>query len=289
MLLITGVTGLTGHFLIDALREAGYRGNIRCLIREHSDISWVTDNNVKFVKGDVTDVQSLIRAFAGVEGVIHLVNIRSAPEIIEACKATGINRVVIVTTTGIFSKYQQYSEEYNTLETMILSCGLDYTIIRPTMIYGNHQDKNIHKLVKIVNKYSIVPTIGKGYGLMQPIYAKDLAGVIAAAYINPVSIKKAYNVAGKEPIRLIEIMKLIAMELGKRRFFISIPYPVALAAGYIGEWINNELINIERIQRLGEDKVFSFDEASNDLGFAPIDFKQGISLEVNALRQAGNI
>ena len=33
MLLITGITGLTGRFLITALREAGYSGNIRCLIR----------------------------------------------------------------------------------------------------------------------------------------------------------------------------------------------------------------------------------------------------------------
>ena len=107
-----------------------------------------------------------------------------SPEIIEACKVSGINRIVIVTTTGIFSKYQQYSEEYKKLETIILDCGLNYTIIRPTMIYGNHQDKNIHKLVKIVNKYPIVPVIGKGYGLMQPIYAKDLAEVIAAAYMN---------------------------------------------------------------------------------------------------------
>lgn len=289
MLLITGVTGLTGRFLINALSEAGYSDCIRCLIREHSDISWITDTNVEFVKGDVTDVQSLIRAFEGVEGVIHLVNIRSAPEIIKACKTTGVNRVVIVTTTGIFSKYQQYSEEYKRLESMILGCGLDYTIIRPTMIYGNHQDKNIHKLVKIVNKYPIVPVIGKGYGLMQPIYAKDLAKVIVGAYMNSVSIKKAYNVAGREPIRLIEIMKLICEGLGKRRVLVNIPYPMALAAGYIGEWINNELVNIERIQRLGEDKVFSFDKASNDLGFAPIDFKQGISFEVDALRQAGII
>lgn len=289
MLLITGITGLTGRFVINALREAGYNGCIRCLIREHSDISWVTDINVEFVKGDVTDVQSLIRAFEGVEGVIHLVNIRSAPEIIEACKVTGINRVVIATTTGIFSKYQQYSEEYKKLETMILGCGLDYTIIRPTMIYGNHQDKNIHKLVKIVNKYPIVPVIGKGYGLMQPIYAKDLAGVIATAYMNPVSIKKAYNVAGKNPISLKDIMCLIADNLNKRCLFFNLPYSLALVGGYIGEIVPNGLINVERIQRLQEDKVFLYDEAAKDLDFSPIDFNEGIILEIRTLKQSGII
>ncbi|HBC32309.1 MAG TPA: nucleoside-diphosphate sugar epimerase [Clostridiales bacterium] len=289
MLLITGVTGLTGRFMVNALREAGYSGNIRCLIREHSDISWVTDNNVEFVKGDVTDVQSLIRVFEGIEGVIHLVNIRSAPEIIEACKVTGINRVVIVTTTGIFSKYQQYSEEYKKLETMILGCGLDYTIIRPTMIYGNHRDKNIHKLVKIVNKYPIVPVIGNGYGLMQPIFAKDLAGVISAAYTNPVSIKKAYNVAGKNPISLKDIMCIIAKNLNKKRLFFNLPYSLALVGGYIGEIIPNGLINIERIQRLQEDKVFSYDEAAKDLGFSPVSFNEGIKLEIGTLKQSGII
>ncbi|MCL4440698.1 MAG: hypothetical protein M1609_08950 [Firmicutes bacterium] len=65
---------------------------------------------------------------------------------------------------------------------------LDYTIIRPTMIYGNQRDKNIHKLVTIVDKYPVIPVIGVGEGLMQPIYARDLATVIAQAYLRPVPL-----------------------------------------------------------------------------------------------------
>jgi nucleoside-diphosphate-sugar epimerase len=289
MLLITGIIGLTGRFLITALREAGYSGNIRCLIREHSDISWITDENIEFVKGDVTDVKSLITACQGVEGVIHLVNIRSSPEVIEACKVNNIKRVIIVSTTGIFSKYQQYSNEYKRLENIIINCGLDYTIIRPTMIYGNHQDKNIHKLVKIINRNKIIPVVGKGYGLMQPIYAKDLATVIAQAYTNDISIGKAYNVAGRTAIRFCDIMAMIAKNLGVNRIFINVPYPMALLGGYLGQIIGSSLINVERIQRLQEDKVFNYEEASKDLGFSPIAFEEGIKLEVASLKQAGII
>lgn len=289
MLLITGITGLTGRFLITALREAGYSGNIRCLIREHSDISWITDENIEFVKGDVTDVKSLITACQGVEGVIHLVNIRSSPEVIEACKVNNIKRVIIVSTTGIFSKYQPYSNEYKRLENIIINCGLDYTIIRPTMIYGNHQDKNIHKLVKIINRNKIIPVVGKGYGLMQPIYAKDLATVIAQAYTNDISIGKAYNVAGRTAIRFCDIMAMIAKNLGVNRIFINVPYPMALLGGYLGQIIGSSLINVERIQRLQEDKVFNYEEASKDLGFSPIAFEEGIKLEVASLKQAGII
>jgi len=289
MLLITGITGLTGRFLINALREAGYSDSIRCLIREHSDISWITDKNIEFVNGDVTSVKSLIRACQGAKEVIHLVNIRSSPEVIEACKVNDINRLIIVSTTGIFSKHQQYSSEYKRLENIIMNCGLDYTIIRPTMIYGNHQDKNIHKLVKIVYRYKIIPVVGKGYGLMQPIYAKDLATVIAQAYVNNNSIGKAYNVAGKTAIRFCDIMAIIAKNLEVDRIFINVPYRMALLGGYLGQAIGSSLINVERVHRLQEDKVFDYEEASRDLGFSPISFEEGIELEIASLKQTGII
>ncbi|NLU49560.1 MAG: NAD(P)H-binding protein [Syntrophomonadaceae bacterium] len=289
MLFITGITGLTGRFLLDALREVGYTEVMRCLVREHSDVSWIEDDRVVLHKGDVNDVDSLIRGLHGATGVIHLVNIRSSPQIIQACRATGVRRVVFVNTTGVYSKYQKYSADYKRLEHGILSSGLDYTIIRPTMIYGNHRDKNIHKLVKIIDKYPVIPIIGAGTGLMQPIYAQDLARVIAAAYINPGSIGKAYNVAGKRPIKCREVMELIASRLGKRRFFIRIPYFMALLAGYAGDAIPNGLIDSEKVKRLQEDKVFDYGLAASELGFAPRSFEEGVEQEISDLRKAGII
>ncbi|HHV77978.1 MAG TPA: NAD(P)H-binding protein [Syntrophothermus lipocalidus] len=289
MLFITGVTGLTGRFLIDSLREAGYTGPIRCLVRVHSDVSWITDGKVELHFGDVADVESLKSGLTGVAGVIHLVNIRFSPQIIEACHSAGVKRVVIVSTTGIYSKYRECSEEYRRLEKIIEGSGLDYTIIRPTMIYGNQRDKNIHKLVRIVDKYPVIPVVGDGRALMQPIYARDLAKAIAQAYLRPVAIGKAYNVAGKNPIRYIEMLKLIADTLKKKRIFLHVPYGVALLAGFIGGKLNNSLIDVEKVKRLREDKTFDYSDAVKDLDFDPIPFEEGIQLEVNALREAGLI
>lgn len=289
MILVTGITGLTGRFLLKALRTEGYQGRIRCLVRDSSDVSWMDDDNFELVVGDVNSYNSLVEALAGTTAVIHLVNIRSSPQVIQACYATGVKRAIFVNTTGIFSRYQQYAAEYQRLEAAMLNCTLDYTIIRPTMIYGNYQDKNIHKLVKIVNKYPIVPVLGGGYGLMQPIYAGDLATVIARALQNKVSINKTYNVAGKEPIRFKDMMHMISRELGKRRLFITVPYFMALAAGYIGEVIPNGLIDVERVKRLQEEKVFSYAEAYKDLAFSPLSFEQGVILEVESLQNAGII
>ncbi|AFV10513.1 NAD-dependent epimerase [Thermacetogenium phaeum DSM 12270] len=290
MLFITGVTGLTGRFLIDCLREAGYRGPIRCLVREHSDVSWIRDkDNTELYLGDVSNVKSLKVGLKGIEGVIHLVNIRFSPQIIEACHSANVKRVIIVSTTGIYSKYRECSEEYKSLEKIIIESGLDYTIIRPTMIYGNQRDKNIHRLIMIIDKFPVIPVVGDGTGLMQPIYARDLARAIAEAYVRPVSIGKAYNVAGKNPIKYIEILKLIADKLRKRRLFVKIPYSISLLAGYIGSLLNSKLIDVEKVKRVREDKVFDYSDAVRDLDFSPISFEEGIQLEINALREVGLI
>jgi len=289
MLFITGITGLTGRFLLDALREAGYEGPIRCLVRQRSDVSWIRDPGVELYRGDVTDADSLAPGLQGADGVIHLVNIRSSPQIISACREAGVKRAVFVNTTGIYSKYQKYSSEYKLLERGIEQSGLDYTIIRPTMIYGNQRDKNIHKLVLVIERYPVVPIIGTGNSLMQPIYAQDLARSVASAWLSPAAVGKAYNVAGKEPIAYAAILYLIADALKKKRVFVRIPFGLALLAGYAGEVIPNGLLDTEKVKRLLEDKTFSYDEAAGDLGFTPRPFEEGIILEIAALRQAGLI
>lgn len=289
-MLVTGITGLTGRFLLGELRKAGYNGKVRCLVRAHSDVSWIDDEKVELFLGDVRDVDSLCAAMrGGVDAVIHLVNIRSSPQMTEACRLSGVRRVVYVNTTGVFSRYQKYSALYKELEAKILDNGLDYTIIRPTMIYGNQRDKNIHKLVKVVNRFPVVPVLGRGQGLMQPIYAQDLARVIAEALVRPVAVGKAYNVAGKRPLPYIEILRTIARALDKKRWFVHIPYSLALAAGFVGNYIPNGLVDLEKVQRLSEDKAFDYSEAARDLGFAPRSFKEGVALEVKALRESGII
>jgi len=289
MLLVTGITGLTGRFLFSEIKQDGKMGGTRCLVRKTSDLSWMGERRPDFCYGDASNVDDLVKSMKGVSGVIHLVNIRCSPQVIEACKKTGVRRVVFVNTTGMFSKHQAYSGLYRRLEENILASGLDHTIIRPTMIYGNHLDKNINKLVRLVNRLPVFPVVGDGKSLMQPVYAGDLARVVYRAYKSNRSVGEDYNVAGKEPLSYLELLKSIALALGKSPYFIHIPYSLALLAGRIGDFIPNGMVNLEKIQRLSEDKSFCYSKAQNDLGYSPISFLEGIRLEVQSLRKMGII
>lgn len=290
LIAITGITGLTGRFLIPCLRELGYRGRLRCLVRPTSDTRGLPpDSETELVVGDCREEVSLDRLLEGADALVHVAGIGTAENVIAACKRMGVRRVIFVNTTGLFSKYRRYAAEYRRIEERILASGLDYTIIRPTMIYGNARDHNIHKLVCLVKRLPIVPVIGNGKARLQPIYAQDLAAVIAKATLEPRAVGQAYNVAGKEPIEYLELLKRIAASLGKRSFFIKVPYPLALLAGYIAEKAGSDLVNVERVRRMAEDRIFDYSLATRELGFTPRSFEEGIRLEVAAMRESGLI
>ena len=238
---------------------------------------------------DVSETNTIAKALKNVDSMIHLVHIKYIPNVITACKKAGVNRLTLIGSTGMFSKYRKYAEEYIELEKKVDESGLDYTVIRPTMIYGNHLDENIHKLVKIVDRFRIFPVLGSGENLLQPIYAEDLARVILNAHRSQIAIGEKYNVAGDHPLAFNEIIEEIIRTLNSKTYMFHIPKIISLVLGRLGDVIPNNLVNYERVQRLAEDKDFEYDKAAEELGFDPMPFEEGIELEVEALRREGII
>lgn len=165
---------------------------------------------------------------------------------------------------------------------------MDWTIIRPTMIYGNLRDRNISKLVRLVNRW-LMPVSAGGRALMQPIYVEDVAWTIARAALCPDTVGKAYNIAGRDPLTYAQLLREIGAALGRRPRLLSVPSWLALLAGWAGEVVPNGLVNVEKIRRLREDRAFDYAEAQDELGFRPRSFAEGIQLEVTALRSEGVI
>lgn len=289
MLLITGITGLTGKFLYEEIQKSDMNKKVKYLVRKTSDISWLNeDDNVVF--GDIRSVESMKSVFEDVTEVLHLAPRNQLSNILEICEYHNITRIYYVNSTGIYSDFKKSSHVDLRNEQLLKESDLIYTIIRPTMIYGNKQDGNIHLLVKIMNKTPIYPVIGSGNGLMHPIYAGDLAKAVFSA-INKEELTryKEYNLAGREPIKYSQLLKEISIAMNKKVFLLKTPYFLALLAGKIGNKIPNKIINYEKILRLKEDKNFDYSLASMDLNFEPLSFKEGISLEIKALQEDGTI
>ena len=282
MILLTGATGFLGEFVLEELVGRGYK--VTYFVRKTSNLDNIKKLNVEYVYGELDDYESICKALKGKKTLINIASLGfgHAPNIVNACEKIGVKRTVFVSTTGIFTKLNPDSKAIRlAAEKLIKESSLDYTIIRPTMIYGTPGDRNMWRLVNYLRKFPILPILGSGTHLQQPVYVKDLANVIVNAYENDVSIRKAYNVSGAEPISYNDVVDITGKALGKKVIKIHVPMRLSYNLLKIYEKLSrNPKLKAEQVLRLNENKDFSYEDAKRDLGYNPLGFEEGIKLEV---------
>lgn len=283
MILLTGATGFLGEFVLKELLEKGHE--VTCFVRKTSDLDAINKLKVKYVYGELDDYNSICNALKGKEALINIASLGfgHASNIVNSCEEMNVKRAIFVGTTGIFTKLNPDSKGIRLeAERLIKESSLDYTIIRPTMIYGTPKDRNMWRLVKYLKKLSVIPVLGEGTYLQQPVYVKDLANVIIKAYENSKSVKKDYNISGAEPLTYNELIDTTAKVLGRKVIKIHVPMKFSYNVLKVYEKISKKpKLKAEQVLRLNENKDFLHEEAKQDLGYNPLSFEEGIKLEVN--------
>lgn len=164
MLLVTGITGHTGKYFLQELITHKVQTSIRCIVRETSDTSLLDSSGLNIEKeiGDVDDEEFLDKCMKGIKIVIHIVNIRYSLKIVKAAIKNKVQRIILIHTTEIYSKFKIASEEYknieNELKKIIDKSNIKVTIIRLTMIYGDLCDHNMSRFIKMIDKLRFSPS-----------------------------------------------------------------------------------------------------------------------------------
>lgn len=282
LILLTGATGFLGEFVLKELIKRGYE--VTCFVRKASNLEVVNALNIQYVFGELDDYNSICEALKGKDALINIASLGfgHAPKIVAACEKSKVKRAVFISTTGIFTKLNPDSKKIRLeAERVIKESNLDYTIIRPTMIYGTSKDRNMCRLIKYLKIIRILPILGTGKYLQQPVYVTDLASAIVKAYGCLASIKKAYNISGAKAITFNEVVYATAKALGIKVLKIHIPIGLSYNLLKAYEMISRKpILKAEQVLRLNENKDFSYEEAQKDFGYGPLDFEDGIKLEV---------
>jgi nucleoside-diphosphate-sugar epimerase len=291
-ILVTGITGKSGRFFYENLvekKEFLRNYDFKALVRKSSDISRFSNSgvNIKFFYGDITNVQSMDQFCAGnYEVLFHIAGIHWTPIVVQAAIKAGVTRIIVVHTTGIYSKYKSAGDGYRRIdeETKILCSrnGVLLTILRPTMIYGDLGDRNISIFIKMVDKLRVFPLVDGGIHELQPVWCKDLGDAYFQVLSNlSVTAGKEYNLSGGDEITFRDMLLEIQAQLGVKNVFFNLPYWVAYSAVFLvfvfsfGVWDLRE-----KVQRLVEPRVYSHEAATRDFGYRPARFRDGIKSEI---------
>lgn len=287
---VTGITGKTGYWFYQHLASyAGEHKDFYCRFssRSKDSLGFIRPSEqMQLYVGDIKNPSFDEQFLNGADTLVHIAGIRYSFPLLDIAVKNGIRRFILVHTTGMYSKYKKAAKPYIELEARIHELAdknnIDITILRPTMIYGTLDDKNVSVFIKMVDKLCLFPVINGAVYELQPVHAKDLGDAYFSVLINhQATANKEYNLSGGKPIMLIDMLKTISGYLGKKPHFFSVPFPVAYFCACVVYYGSLTKVDYrEKVQRMIEPRVFDYDAASRDFGYAPATFQDGVKDEV---------
>jgi nucleoside-diphosphate-sugar epimerase len=200
-------------------------------------------------------------------------------------RARGVARLIAFGSTSRFTKIASESKyelekvaaNQRSEQELIEKCerlGIEWTIFRPTLIYGGKQgDRTVSDIVRVISRLGFFPMYGGGKGLRQPVFSKDLAKACLQAVDNPATFRRSYNLGGGERLPYVEMVERIFCAMGRKPRFFRMP----IFAFEVAAWLARihpgyRHITSSMARRMEQDMVFDFDDASRDFGYSPRGF-----------------
>jgi nucleoside-diphosphate-sugar epimerase len=203
------------------------------------------------------------------------------PDYFALIEAAGARRVVVLSSTSRFTKVgsgdmaeqatvAQLIEGEARLQAWAESRGIEWVILRPTLIYGLGRDKNINEIARFIRRFGFFPVLGEAIGLRQPIHAEDVAGACVSALQAPGAANRAYNISGGETLSYREMVVRVFAAVGRRPRVLTVPlWAFRLAVSLLRFLPRYRLWSAGMAERMNRDLVFDHAEAARDLGFKP--------------------
>jgi len=146
---------------------------------------------------------------------------------LEGAKQNGISRYLQMSALGSRpDAVSGYHRSKYQAEELVAASGLDYTIFRPSLIFGP-KDAFVNMIAGFIKSYSVVPVIGDGKYRLQPIAADDVARCFAIALEKSNTSGEVYTICGPDRLSYLEIVDAVSQALG-RHFVLKVKNPLLL-------------------------------------------------------------
>lgn len=206
------------------------------------------------------------------------------PEHFELLDTHHARRVVALSSTSRFTKNdssdpqeqmlaQRLGEAEISIRAWAQDKGIEWIILRPTLIYGRGRDRNICEIARFIRRFGFFPVFGKAQGLRQPVHVDDVAQACVAALETESAANRDYNISGAETLSYRAMVCRIFAALGRQPRLLAVPLRVfRLATVCLRLLPRYRTWSTAMAQRMNQDLVFDHASAARDLQFAPRGF-----------------
>lgn len=314
---VTGGTGFTGAALVQRLLKDGHSvsvlDNKPGLIADRLKAA-----GADITYGSVTDREVVARASEGAEVVQHLaaafretgapdelyksVNVGGTRIVVEEAIKAGARKFVYCSTQGVHGHienppgdesspiapadyYQQTKYEGEVVLKDFADSDIEFTIIRPTAIYGPGDPERFGMIFRRVKK-GFFPIFGTGRTYYHPVYIDNLVDAFVLAMEQGKGAGGAYIIADEEYFSIRELVQRVAKAIDVEVSTPTFPIWPLIIAGHVCEkackpfGINPPLFP-RRVDWFRQVRAFRIDKARREFGYEP---KVGID---EGLRRTG--
>lgn len=275
-ILVLGGTGFVGQSVCEALveRSGGGSARIRVPTRRigrgrHLQLL----PTVEIVQADVHDEATLGRLLLGMDAVVNLVAILHGNEraferthaelprtLVRACRAASVGRLVHVSALGIDGPESRDGSRYQRSkasgEAVLRESGLDVTILRPSVIFGE-RDRFLNLFASLQGIAPVVP-VGGAQARFQPVWVEDVARAIVACLDDPTTIGETIECAGPAVYTLAELVRAAGRWSGRPRRVLALPAPLArLQAAFLEMLPGEPVLSRDNLDSMRRDNVAS--------------------------------
>jgi uncharacterized protein YbjT (DUF2867 family) len=230
---ITGGTGFIGRHLSARLAAEG----VEVVLLARRDRKELNHQGMVFVASDLSDPAVLRKAFDGCDAVAHCaginreigqqtydrVHVEGTWNVIEAATDAGVKKIALLSFLRARPDCgSAYHESKWTAEEAVRASGLDYTIIRASMVYGRG-DHMLDHLSHALHTFPVFAMVGFKEKSIRPLAIDDLVDILRASLVDGRLSRQTVAVTGAEELYLSEAVRRVARLTGRKVRMVRAP------------------------------------------------------------------
>lgn len=329
-ILVTGASGFIGGYLVEELVNKGY--SVKGMVRRTSNISLLKQLDIELVYADLTQPETLVDTVKDVDVVIHLaayytffgkrelyelVNVKGTEELAKISLKNNVKRFIYCSSTEAIGPVSnppgdettkpnpqfEYGKSKLLAELKVKELGnkgLNYTIIRPSGIYGPRNVNDVsYWFVTTFAKGGLASKfiIGSGENLVQFAHVKDVInGFILVLEKLDKSENQTYIISEDKAYTYLEVYRILSEILGVEPPRIHLHPKIAkillsfieLYTRFTGN--ENFMYRVKVVDAVTTDRAYSIEKARRELGYTPkYDLRTGLKETIEWYREHGYI
>ena len=240
---VAGGSGFVGGGIALELHRRGHR--VVVLSHRGESARGGLPDAVEIREADVADPATLAPALQGVDSLVialafknlpmesprrgqtfELVDAQGTERLVAAAGEAGVGRVVYISGAGAAPDAERhwYRAKWRA-EEAVRSSGLEWTIVRPTWIYGP-RDVALNRFLGFARRLPFVPMTNLGRQRLAPVFIDDVGRLVADSLVDGAAVGQVFELGGPEALSMREIIGRALGAAGIRRPILPGPAPL---------------------------------------------------------------